>query len=72
MDKRYIFLLVVLLIIVAIGFYTKWTFRLKRSTYDEKISEEDVERMERELAASGNESYEEEEEYESEEREEFV
>lgn len=72
MDKRYIFLLVVLLIIVAIGFYTKWTFRLKRSTYDEKISEEDVERMERELAASGNESYEDEEEYESEEREEFV
>ena len=71
MDRRLIALLVVLLIIVAYGFYTKWTFRLKRSTYDEKISEEDVERMEKELAASGKEGYE-DEEYDDENQEEFV
>ena len=52
MDNRLIALLVVIAIIAVIGFMTKWTFRLRRSTYDgEDISEEELEKLEKELEA---------------------
>ena len=53
MDKRLITLLVIIAIIVAIGFMTKWTFRFRRSTYDgeNKISEEELAKIEKELEA---------------------
>jgi hypothetical protein len=52
MDKRLIALLVVIAIITVIGFMTKWTFRIRRSTYDgEDITEEELERIEKELEA---------------------
>ena len=52
MDKRLIALLVVIAIITVIGFMTKWTFRIRLSTYDgEDITEEELERIEKELEA---------------------
>ena len=83
MDTRLITLLVVIAIVAIIGFMTKWTFRFRRSTYDEQIdiSEEELDRIEQELEAEmdadeGYEMYEEDSESDSDsdsdEGEEFV
>ena len=78
MDKRLIALLVVIAIITVIGFMTKWTFRIRRSTYDgEDITEEELERIEKELEAElekveaeeGYEMYEDDSEDEDEDEE---
>lgn len=84
MDNRLIALLVVIAIIAVIGFMTKWTFRFRRSTYDgeDEISEEELEKIEKQLEAEltngegeGYEMYEDSDDEDSDEEgegEEFV